>query len=251
MIRKWMSLFLAVIMAFAMPMSAFADVQHTLAVKPGELLQSEEAIADLLEVLKLRLTLGEESGALTVLLDDSNVVTLGLTADATGLYAGSNLFGADILYITWDDIFALIGDVLIESMAEAGAEEEVLQQLRAGFEEAKKEIIAAAGGMMSAPQTEATASLEESLKAAEELFPDDPAMVAFIMKLYEDMVIETGSFADEARDTADQKHRLTMDEENLLALCETAYMKNAITKALAAEMPEASEAELSIITAGR
>ena len=244
MIRKFLTLILALTLAVVAPLSALADVQHTLSVKLGELLRTEEAISELLDVLDLRLTLGEESGNLSVLLNDSSIVNLGLTADTTGLYAGSNLFGDELLYVAWDDAFAFAGNMLVATMAESGVDEAMLEQMAAGLDEAKLGIIAAIGGE-NAVQPSAPASLEESIKIVEEAFPDDPAMTAYVTGLYENMVIEDGSFSDENRDTADQKYRMSMDEEALLPLCETNYLKTVITESLAAEMPDASEEELA------
>ncbi|MDD6040901.1 MAG: hypothetical protein PUD63_06895, partial [Clostridia bacterium] len=121
MIRKWMSILVSLLLAIALPMSALADTQHTLSIVPGEMLASEEGIADLLNVLALRFTQGNKSGALTVLLNDQPMATVGLSADTTGLYASSEMLGADVLYVTWDDAFALMSDLMQASMAEAGA----------------------------------------------------------------------------------------------------------------------------------
>ena len=49
MIRKWMTMLLSLVLALSVCMSALADMQHTLSVEPGEMLASEEVIADLLE----------------------------------------------------------------------------------------------------------------------------------------------------------------------------------------------------------
>jgi len=246
MIRKWMMMVLALLLAAVLPMNAVADTQHTLSVVPGELLASEEAIADLFEVLDLRLTEGEKSGALTMLLNGQEIVTLGLTADAVGLHAVSNFFGTEVLYVTWDDAFSLLGEVLMASMAESGAEEGMLQSLEAGLAEVKNGLITAINaGITIKPQVSTPATMEESLQMIQEMFPDDPAMVEYIKGLYEEMTIEDGSFADENRDTADQKYRMTMDEEDLVAICETNYMKTALGEALAMEMTDASEEELA------
>lgn len=245
MIRKWFTMLLSLMLAVVLPVGALADTQHTLSVIPGDLLASEEAIADLLEVMDLRLTEGEKSGALTLLLNGQEMVTVGLAADATGLYASSGLLGTDVLYITWDDAFALLADTLTSSMAEAGVDDATLQSLETGLAEAKNSIVAAAGaGASSTTVVPAPATMEEKLALMEQMFPNDPKMVEYIRNLYADMSIEDGTFADEHRDTADQKYRMTMDEKDLVALCDTEYMKTIFLEALAMENPDASEAEL-------
>ena len=69
MFRKWLTILVALMM-MAMPFGAMADTQHTLSIVPGDVMASEQAVVDLLNVLDLRLTTGEKSGALTVLLND-------------------------------------------------------------------------------------------------------------------------------------------------------------------------------------
>lgn len=246
MIRKWMALVLSLMLTMMLPLGAMADTQHTLTIVPGELLASEQAIADLLDVVDLRVTEGDRSGALTVLLNDQALVTLGLTADTTGLYAASEVLGADVLYVTWDDAFAMLTDLMKANLAQAGADAAAVQALESSMAETKNSIVTALGsGMTVAPQVSTPATFEESLALVEKMFPDDPKMVEYIKGLYEDMTIEDGSFADEERDTADQKYRMTMDEEDLVAVCDTAYMESILLETLAAENPDATEEELA------
>ncbi len=246
MIRKWMTLLLSLLLAVTVPLSALADTQHTLSIVPGELLASEEAVADLLKVLDLRVTEGERSGALTVLMNDQPMVTVGLTADTTGLYAASEVLGTDVLYVTWDDAFAMLTDLMKANLAEAGMDANAVQALENSMAEAKNSIVEAVGsGVQATPQVSSPATLEESLAIVEQMFPDDPEMVNYIKGLYEDVTIEDGSFADENRDTADQKWRMTMDEADLIAVCDTAYMRNMILETMASQEAEASEADLN------
>lgn len=246
MIRKWMSVMLSVLLAFALPVCALADTQHTLSVVPGDLLASEEAIADLLDALGLRVIEGEKSGALSILLNDESLVTLGLTADTTGLYASSQVLGENVLYVTWDDAFAVIGDLVQSTLQESGADEASLQAIEDSLNEAKNSIVSSiAAGAAVSPQTLTSANMEQSVQMMAEMFPNDPEMVKYIKGLYEGMTIENGSFAAENRDTADQKYRMTMDEVDLAAICDTAYMKNTLIESLALENPDASADELN------
>jgi len=131
-------------------------------------------------------------------------------------------------------------------MAQAGADEEVQKGLEATLAEVKDAIVSAiAAGNLPAAQPAVPVAMEESLKLVQEMFPDDPAMVDYIKGLYDEMTIEDGSFADEDRDTADQKYRMVMDESDLVAICDTNYMKSIITEAMAVEMADASEAEIA------
>lgn len=245
MIRKWMALLLSLLLVMTLPLSALADRQHTLTVVPGELIGSQQAVADLLGVLDLRLTEGDRSGALTIMLNDQDIATLGLTADTTGLYVSSNVIGADVLYVTWEDGFAFLTDQVMIRMIEQGIDQATMQAIESTLEEAKTTIVAGIGaGTAVAAQPVSPATIEESMAMVEKMFPGDEQMAAYIKSLYEDISVEDGVFASEKRDTADQKYRMTMDEADLLTLCETEYMRNMVMGQLAAQNQQATEAEL-------
>ncbi len=242
MFRKWITVVLCLMLSVMLPVAALADTQHTFSVVPGEALGSQQAVTDLLDVLALRVTEGENSGALSVLLNDQQIVTLGLKADETGLYAGSELLGDDVFYVTWEDGFACLSELLAATLAESGVDEAMLQELDAGLAEVKTGILAAVQKVPEQPA--APALMEENLKTVEAMFPNDPAMVEYIKGLYDTMTIEEGAFTAEDRDAADQKYRLVMDEADLTGVCETQYMKNILRETIAMEMPEASQDEV-------
>ena len=198
MFRKWLTILVALMM-MAMPFGAMADTQHTLSIVPGDALKAEQAVADLLDVLDLRLTTGEKSGALTVLLNDQEIVSLGLTADASGLFADSQVLGEDVLYITWDDAFALLSTLMQVGLAESGVNDpEMIQAMETAMDEMKNSLIAAFEmEVVANPQVSVTLTPEESIAAMTEALPDDPEMAAFAEALYNDMVMEEGTFADE------------------------------------------------------
>lgn len=245
MIRKWMLTLLALMLTFVLPFHALAAKQHTVSINPGSLLTVEEGIGDLLEVVDLQFALSGQSGIVSLLMEEQEIISLGMAADVTGFYAASDLLGEDVLYITWDDAFALLGNWLNASMAEAGVDEAMLQSLHSGLAEAKNslEIVAGTGNVVDV-QANMPLSIEESIATLDEMFPDDPQMVAYLEQLYGKMTVEEGSFAAETRDTADCKYSLRMDEKDLIAVCDTQYVRSMLSESIAAEAPEASETEI-------
>lgn len=244
MIRKWTTVVLSLLLAVMLPLCAFADTQHTLAVIPGDALASEQAIAELLDVLAIRLTKGLKSGALTLMLDGTDIVTAGLKGDATGLYAYSDLISDDVLYITWDDAFALLTDVMKATLEAQGADAAALSELEQSMGEAKATVVAAAANGM---QTAATATPEQSIAVVEEMFGDDPAMMAYVEGVVEKLTVEEGTFTDPQRDVAYQKHTLTLTAEDVLPVMESAYVRTVLRDALAAEAADVSEAEMNAL----
>ena len=245
MIRKWMAFLLAVLMLAAVPFGAMADMQHTLSVSASSSLGIPQGIIDLMDATALRLTTGESSGALTVVMNDQEIVTLGMTADENGLYAAGEVLGDDVLYITWEELIDLYIRTMETTLAEAGVTDEaILQELQASADQMKDAIETA---IQAEPfETEAApATTEEMIEALEEMFPDDTQMIACIKDIYDRVTVEDGSFSFDKRDTADQKHRMTMDENDLIAICDTAYVRNSVLESMKAEMTELSEEEIN------
>ncbi len=247
MIRKWMTVLLSLLLAVSLPLSALADTQHTLTVVPGDMLASDQAIVDLLNAVDLRLTQGERSSALSVVIDDQELVSLGVYADTIGLYAHSAVLGEDVLYITWEDGFAMLTDLMKANLQQQGIDDPAAaKSIETTMQQVKTNVVTIIGAGTPAlmPQAPTTANIEESMKIAAEMFPDDPQMVEYIKALYEDLTVENGTFADEARDTADQKYAMTMDADALVKMCDTNYMKTTLMETMASVQSEASQEEL-------
>lgn len=241
MIRKWMMMVLSLLLALMLPLSSMAATQHTLTIIPGDELAAEPAIADLLDVLSITLTPGEKSGALTLTLDGEDIATIALGADTTALYAYSNLLSDEVLHVTWDDAFALIKNAIEASAAEQADEEQIALML-AQVDQAKEQLIAGLGGGLTVSASVTTK--EEAMEQAAAMFGDDPKMMEYIEGVYEHMVVEDGSFTDEARDTADQKYSLNLTQEDVVAVFESSYMQQILRDAISQENPSLSDAEL-------
>lgn len=243
MLRKWMTMLLALMLAFMLPVTALADRQYTLTVIPGDLLASEQIIADLCQTTAIRLTKGERSGALTLVMNGEPMATIGLSADDTGLYAASADLLEDVLYVSWDDLFALMADGMMAMYEEAGMDDAALQAVTASVDSAKTGISSLFTETVSDKPYSAE-TMEESLQSVEEIFPDDPAMVAFVNGLEDNIVIEEGQFTSDVHDTADGKIVFTMDGKDLADLFDTDYMRSMMMEVAAAGGEEMTEAEV-------
>lgn len=257
MIRKMMrALCLVVALVLALPLAAMADTQHTLKIIPGAELASEEIVKDVLDAVSLKLTTGDsKSGALTLAVKDTDVATVALRADEAGLYAQCNLISDDVFYITWEDGFAFLTDMMeaaIRESASANAARAAEQSITAMKEvmELYKDLITSAVATMGGTQGGAVVKTAEEANAiADEMFKDDPEMAAFVKSMYDNkMTVEKGDFADEARDAADEKYTLNMTNEDFVAICDTAYMRNLVRTVVQMEESdlkgEALEAEV-------
>ena len=232
MIRKWLTVLLSLLLAVMLPVAAMADTQHTLRVIPGDLLASERAVADLLDVFSVTLTEASQSGALTLNLENSPMATIGLSADSTGLYVQSDLVSDDVLYVTWDDGFAFLSGLLQSTLASEGASAEDLQEIQTAMDEAKTSIVTAMQGS-AAPAV--TASAEELAAQADALLADDPALAELVKKLAERVITTNGMFTSEKHDPASQQSSMTMTSEDLVAFCDTKLMRTIMEQYLVQE----------------
>lgn len=252
MIRKMMkALCLALVLALALPLTALADTQHVLKIIPGSDMASEEMVKDILDVLSFRLTVGEDkSAALTLTVNDVDVATVALGVDKTGLYVQSNLLSEDVLYTTWDDGFNFLTDMMKSSIqAQASAndaevDEEAVAALEEMMAQYKKQMTAAIAAAVEKDGAMAVKTPEEVSAMAEEMFKDDPEMAAYIKDIYGKMTLEEGEFTDEARDAATEKYTMTMNGDDLAALCDTVYMRSIMQSTIQRQNPDLTGEEL-------
>ncbi|MBR3874198.1 MAG: hypothetical protein IKJ26_08510 [Clostridia bacterium] len=240
MIRKWLTTLMALLLAVMLPVCALADTQHTFSVIPGDAMPMDQAIVDLLDCLSLTFVQGKESGALTVNVADEPILMIGATADVTGLYVQSNILSDDVLYVTWDDAFAVIGQVIAVQVEPSEAE--LMQQM---MDQYKQMIVMA---LQTGVQPAQTATMEEGIAAVKEMFKDDPGMAEYVENIYSDLTNEAGVFTAEGRDAATGKQTLKMDNEDLLAICDTNYMRSIVEQIVTSEAPELTGDELSKAT---
>lgn len=239
MIRKWMTTLLAMLLAMMLPLCALADTQHILTILPGDALATEQAVADLCKVLSFSLTTGKESGALTIGLDGKDLLTAAAKADVSGLYVNSNILSDDVLYVTWEDGFAVLSQALTAQLPEEEA-----QAFQQAMAEAQEQVTTALQSGMPA-SIPAVVTPAEGLEQIKQMYPDDPGLIKMYENMFSRMVEEKGEFAAENRDTATGKYSMTMTAEDLVAVCDTKLMRSSIEQMLKAENPEMSADELA------
>lgn len=246
MIRKWLTVLLSLLLAMALPLAALADTQHTLTIIPGDDMAAIPAVADLFDVLSLTVTPGEKAGALTLTVADTDIATIAMSADTTGLYVQSALLSDDVLYVTWDDAFAFLTQVMIAGMEAEGEKVDAAtrEALETGMEQYKTALLSSLGS------AEATASFspttrEEAMEMVSKMFKDDPKMMEYVEGIYDKMVVEDGSFTDDERDPADQKYSITLNKEDLLKVCDSNYMRDLMTSTISSTDSSLSEAEVA------
>ena len=241
MLRNCLKTLLCVLLVLMLPLCALADVQHSLKVIPGSGMGPDQAVADLMDAISLKLTQGAKSGALTIALEDADIATAAVTADATGVDVHSNLLSDDVLYVTWDDGFAYLTEMLKAQLRAEGMPESELAALDSTMTQLKDTVVNAAGsGMMDS----AFGAMNTDIAAIAQTLENDPAMLAFVSSVLEKLTVESGSFTDEARDAADQKYTITLNEEDLLKLCDTEYMRAFVREMAAMAQNDAQGEEL-------
>lgn len=246
MIRKWLTVLLSLLLAMALPLAALADTQHTLTIIPGDDMAAIPAVADLFDVLSLTVTPGEKAGALTLTVADTDIATIAMSADTTGLYVQSALLSDDVLYVTWDDAFAFLTQVMIAGMEAEGEKVDAAtrEALETGMEQYKTALLSSLGSAEAAASFSPT-TREEAMEMVSKMFKDDPKMMEYVEGIYDKMVVEDGSFTDDERDPADQKYSITLNKEDLLKVCDSNYMRDLMTSTISSTDSSLSEAEVA------
>lgn len=240
MIRKWLTVLLSLLLAVMLPVCAMADTQHTLRVIPGDVLASEQAVVDLLDVVSLTVTQASKSGALSVNLADDAIATVGLTADGTGLYVQSNLLSDDVLYVTWDDGFAVVTEAMVSLLRSEGVSLAELTEIESAMNELKLAIINVLNGS-TAPSL-STVNKGKLILEFGKLAADDPKLVEFVSSIAKGIVTEEGTFTSDKHDAASQKITITLTSKELAMLCDTAVMRSVMEQSLRKELGAGADA---------
>lgn len=236
MIRKWMSTLLALLLVVMVPMCAMADKQHTLTVIPGDDLRNIQEVADLSDVLSLSYIYSDEAGAISIGLSEEEMVTIAASADENGLYLHSNALSDDVLYLDWEDSLELFSQLAAEEMGAEAAQ---------AFQQSMEAQLA---GLFAAGSAGAVVSEEVSPETFEEIFADDPAMIAFGTRMVEEIDIEEGSYKSDKRDTATGRVAANLTDEDLLELTETKFMRSIIEELIKSQDAEMSGDEVKATT---
>ena len=242
MTRKWIAAMMALLLPLMLPLCALADVQHTLTFVPGDVIRTEPAIAELLDVVAFTYIQGEESGQLSFTMGEKEIASVGMKTDATGLYAQSSLLDDGVYYVTWEDGIAVLTDLLKSGLESEGTLDAATSEaLDTAMTQMKEALVSSAS---SAVQPVVTTP-EQALAMVETMYPNDPGMKEYIGKVLELITVEEGVFAAENRDTASQKYSMAMTEEDTISLFETKYMRDVMQKVISMENPELQGAELT------
>lgn len=254
MTRKLITTLLCLILAVALPLAALADTRHTLTLVPGDELAAISAVADLCDALAFTLTKGEKSGAMTLSISDEDIATVAAGADSTGLYVQSTLLGDDVYYVNWDDGFAYISDLLVEMAEVNGMETDdgMAATMESMLDLYKTKIVEAFSTTAYTGSSTLTENLDSVLKDREafekligEAFPDDPDMAKVYERIFDNMTLEEGEFADPERDTATRHMSIVMTAEDMADMYDTQYMRSILEMAIKAQVPELESDELS------
>lgn len=226
--RKWIAVLLCLMLAATSSVS-LAATEYSLKVTPGDEIASQEAIKDLFDVLTLKILSGENSGQLTVSISDTDLLSLAMRLTGNGLYAQSAILGDSPVFISAEDLAALMETAAGEQgggTAEAGqaAAESVMQWF--GQIDTMQEAMQSAK-----PESVETLSFEEEKEAAkaavDEQFADDPAMAEFVKSFLDRAELTEGDFSSDRHDPATQCVKMTMTEEDFVALAKSTTLQQS------------------------
>lgn len=238
MIRKLFTTLLCLLLTLALPLSSLAATEYTLSIIPGDELSTVQAAADLFHSLAFKLTAGDDSAKLSVVLNDTDVTNAAFRADENGVYVKSDTVSPDVLFYTWEECLEAM-----EKTAKAfGYDDETAALIQEIFTQGKDGFLTGFAAAANQDFSEVKTP-EDGLALAKKTFQDDPAMIAFIEGVDSRTTVEEGEFADETHDTAASKLTISLTEEDYVTLCDTALMRKFVTELIEEETPEATERE--------
>ena len=214
--------------------AASKQIVTTLTITPGELLASEQAIADLCKVTAFNFIEQNENLIGTALLmGGKEVFTLSMKGSGQGLYAQSHVFGKSVLFLGWDELQKQL-EVMMEGMAPGSS-----AGLATQFQTLRDAFLGNLPSMTATPQTP-----EEVKALVRQVYGNDEVMINWVDGLLSRMVVTPGEFTGPNHDPATEKTELLLTQDDFIAIFDTQYMKDMLTQTLRSSNPTLTEEQL-------
>lgn len=247
--RKVITRLLSIALALLLPAAAMAqgtatdalqqaytdgqEIVTTITFEPGAALAKDTVVADVSKIAALRITgLKGGYGALTVSLSDKDIVSALFRVSQNGLFAQSELLGAQPAFIAWTDV----QDFMAGMMKNGDMTQDQVTQYSQGFLAMIQQWIAAdttdAQTTPAEPATEA-----EFRQAILDAMNGDDSLLKWMDAIQAREIVTKGEFAVEGADTADTKIELTVTGEDMAALYDIPYFQDQILQQIKKSEP--------------
>ncbi len=240
---------LSMALAILLPFSALAETSQqpdwlskawedgeqiitTLTVAPGELLAQQPAISDLLNALAIKVV-GQKDGygSLTIQLSGQDALSGNIKTTEDGFFFQSALVGQDILYFSLEDLEELIASLTANSDAPGAAATSQLDSLRDLFTQNQP------ADLFSITPLDIEKELPDIIK-------NDPVMMQWIEDIQKRMVVSHGDYLDPSHDPATDKQELTLNQEDILVIMDSQYMRLQLKQTIAASNADLTAEQL-------
>ncbi|HPJ01590.1 MAG TPA: hypothetical protein PKU80_01985 [Candidatus Limiplasma sp.] len=194
----------------------------TLSLKAGPLLAEPVEVGQILDTASIRIhTMPDGYGAFVLTLNNIDTLQSLFKAEQDGVYVQSGIFGQTPLYFSWEDI-----STFITQQMEAYAENQGLD-MQAMNVAAEMESYQA---MMNSAMTDGTMTDEQMY----EMMGLDEDLLAYIDDIDAKKVIESGTFAINGSDEADQKIMIVMTTEDIARVLDLQMVRDQMAGQLMA-----------------
>lgn len=231
MIRKLLTSILCLLMALSLPLCSLAATQTTLTLIPGDDMAKEQIVKELADALAIQATYDDEAGALSILVSGESVLTIALRVAEDGLFAQSAILGEKPVYLSIEDIQALLKSV----MEQSGADSAQIGQMFPALPTAELGSIAEA--------KTGSLSKEDAIAQIKESFKDDPVFAEMITDVIERTVETDGVYESELHDTATKKIELTITSADYVKMCDSNFMRKTMTSVVDQQFATLSDEE--------
>ena len=175
----------------------------TLSLKAGPLLAEPAEVSQILDAASIRIhTMPEGYGAFVLTLNNVDTLQSLFKAEKDGVYVNSDVFGQTPLYFSWEDISAFVTQQMQAYTENQGLD---LQAMNVAAEMESYQA------MINGAMTDGTMTEEQMY----EMMGLDEDLLAYINDIDAKKVTESGTFAINGSDEADQKITIVMTTEDI------------------------------------
>ncbi|MCE5344259.1 MAG: hypothetical protein LLF96_11855 [Eubacteriales bacterium] len=248
---------LSIVIALLLPVSAMAqgaakalleqantdgkEIVSTVTFEPGAGLAADQIVTDLCAATALRCQkLPDGFGALAISLSGTDVFSAQMRTETDGIYVKSEVLGDKPLYFTWDDLKTFMA----KSMQSSGTSDQAVESFTQGFTQAINQMTAMGETSDKQMMTE-----EEVKQQIIQAMGGDESFVNWINGIEAKQVVTKGEFTLGDSDVADTKTELLITMDDIIAMMDTQYVKDQITKQLKTQDSTLTDEQLAAQTA--
>jgi len=211
-----------IVFTFSASVAEDQETVTTVTCQPGALLGDIEALDQICDIAAVRVhSMPEGYGALMLVLNDVDTLSVLLKFEENGVYLESQALGVTPLYFSWEDLKTLMTEQM----------------------ESDPDVLAASsmyGGEFFQAMLDGTMTEEQAM----EMMGIDEVFMTFIADIQAAQSVETGAFSLDGSDIASQKTVTELTQDDMIRAMDLTIVRKSISNQIMMESPSLTEEEL-------